>query len=223
MGRSPNLYTGNLYELDHTPAGWLLRLINRGTTSTGTGGDGFSYGTGTITGTYTLGPMSLYGGAYNLNGAAVTATMYIGGTAFFSDITAESTIKFSVGTLQLPNGATASSLKLEPGQTANLVAANGASGLTIYVTDITPLAATTASIGGSSLASGACATASTAVAGAVLGQFVKTTPATATDPGAGWSLRSLVSAAGTVTTYLCNGTGAAATPAAATYNLSVGY
>lgn len=77
--------------------------------------------------------------------------------------------------------------------------------------------ATTASIGGSALAAGACASGTVAVANSTTGQVVDVSPATY--PGDGIYYEGYVSAAGTVTIKVC--AVAALTPTASTYNVSV--
>lgn len=76
---------------------------------------------------------------------------------------------------------------------------------------------TTASIGGSSLAAGACASGSTTVTGASSGMTVQTTPTTY--PGAGFVWSSYVSSSNTVSTQVC--AIVAGTPTASTYNVRV--
>ncbi len=93
--------------------------------------------------------------------------------------------------------------------------------LTLRGVDIKPpLRATTASIGGSNLVEGACATVNTTVTGAVVGNTVAATPATY--PGDAFFWHAYVSAPGVVTTAVCqakSGTGAA--PTASVYYLRV--
>lgn len=83
---------------------------------------------------------------------------------------------------------------------------------------LTPtFSATSASIGGTALAAGACSTTATTVTGAAVGMAVIGTPNTY--PGAGNVWNSYVSAANTVTTEVC--AIVAATPVASTYNIRV--
>lgn len=82
-----------------------------------------------------------------------------------------------------------------------------------------PVVATTASIGGSALTVGACATGTTSVSGATTSMAVSTSGAAGLDPGGNYQVRSYVSAAGTVTTEVC--AVVAGTPTAQTYNLRV--
>lgn len=79
----------------------------------------------------------------------------------------------------------------------------------------------TGSIGGSSLAPGACTSGTaTATAGSFnLATFA--TPASGAGPGAGFVWNSWVSTANTVTVQVCNITAAAATPTAVAYNVRV--
>lgn len=87
------------------------------------------------------------------------------------------------------------------------------------------LFATTSSIGGGSLAAGACASGTASMAGVGAGMAVLASPQS--DPGAGYFASSLVtsaataSAPGTVTVRVCNGTGATGTPTASLYNVRV--
>lgn len=82
---------------------------------------------------------------------------------------------------------------------------------------IVPLAATSASIGGSALAAGACTSGTVAVAGSTTGMAVVATPVTYPGDGSTWA--GYVSAAGTVTVKVC--AIAAVTPGASTYNVRV--
>ncbi len=79
------------------------------------------------------------------------------------------------------------------------------------------LSAVSASIGGSALIAGACATTSTTVTGATVGMAVYSTPTTF--PGAGNLWHSYISAANTVVTEIC--AIIAATPVASTYQIRV--
>lgn len=80
------------------------------------------------------------------------------------------------------------------------------------------LSATSASIGGGVLASGACATTNTTVTGATVGMGVNTTPTTY--PGDGFYWRGYVSAPNTVVVSVCSVTNSA-TPTASTYAVRV--
>jgi hypothetical protein len=82
-----------------------------------------------------------------------------------------------------------------------------------------PLSGTTGSIGGSSLAAGACASGTVAVTGATTSMAVVASPAGGTSAGAGFLWRGYVSSSGTVTVQVCAVT--AGTPTAATYNVRV--
>jgi hypothetical protein len=78
---------------------------------------------------------------------------------------------------------------------------------------------TTGSIGGGSLAAGACTSGTATVAGTVTTQAASASPNTY--PGDGFTWNAYVSAAGTVTVKLCNGTGTTGTPSSGTYNVRV--
>lgn len=80
------------------------------------------------------------------------------------------------------------------------------------------LVATSASIGGGSLASGACAATATTVTGATVGMGVTITPTTY--PGDGFYWRGYVSSANTVTSTVCAVTNSS-TPTASTYVIRV--
>ena len=82
-----------------------------------------------------------------------------------------------------------------------------------------PLTATSASLGGSNLAAGSCASTPTTVTGAVVGNTVVGTPNTY--PGDQFYWRSYISAANTVTTTVCNANGPMAAPTASVYYLRV--
>ena len=81
------------------------------------------------------------------------------------------------------------------------------------------LTGTTAPVGGSALANGACSSGSVSVPNATDSMAVVATPATF--PGAGFWWAGYVSATGTVTVEICNTSGAARTPTASTYNVRV--
>jgi hypothetical protein len=81
------------------------------------------------------------------------------------------------------------------------------------------LSGTTATIGGSALAAGACTTGTAAISGASTSMAVAVSPSA--DPGTGFSWEGWVSGTGAVTVRLCNVSGASATPAAVTYNVRV--
>ncbi len=90
---------------------------------------------------------------------------------------------------------------------------------TLALTAQLPFSGTTSSIGGGSLAAGACTTGAASVAGATTSMVADASPAA--DPGAGFTWNAFVSASGTVTVRVCNVSGATATPAAAAYNVRV--
>jgi len=79
------------------------------------------------------------------------------------------------------------------------------------------LAGTTASIGGSALTVGTCATGTVTVTGATTAMPVTVSPVT--NPGTGMSWFAFVSAANTVTVKVC--AMVAGTPTATTYNVKV--
>lgn len=79
------------------------------------------------------------------------------------------------------------------------------------------LSGTTGSIGGSSLAAGACSTGTVSVTGAATTMSVEATPVTY--PGAPYYWRGYVSSAGTVTVAVC--AAVAGTPTASAYNVRV--
>jgi hypothetical protein len=81
----------------------------------------------------------------------------------------------------------------------------------------TTMSGTTASLGGSSLAVGTCASAAVPVANSTMSMAVVATPAAY--PGDGFYWRGYVSANGTVTVKVC--AAAAGTPMASTYNVRV--
>jgi hypothetical protein len=99
-----------------------------------------------------------------------------------------------------------------------VLTAQDASG-TIAFTAQLPLAGTTSSIGGGSLAAGACTTGTASVASSTTSMAVEASPAA--DPGTGFTWNAFVSAAGTVTVRVCNVSGASATPAATAFNVRV--
>ena len=90
---------------------------------------------------------------------------------------------------------------------------------TISLTSQLPLSGTTASIGGSSLAAGVCATGTASVSGSTTSMTADASPAA--DPGTGFTWNAFVSAAGTVTVRVCNVSGGALTPTASAYNVRV--
>jgi hypothetical protein len=88
---------------------------------------------------------------------------------------------------------------------------------TVAFTNQLPLSGTTSSIGGGSLAAGACTTGTASVASSATSMAVAVSPAT--DPGTGFTWNAWVSAAGTVTVRVCNVSGSSATPTATAYNV----
>jgi hypothetical protein len=81
------------------------------------------------------------------------------------------------------------------------------------------LAGTTGSIGGASLAAGACASGTASIANATTAMVATVSPQTY--PGDAFVWKAFVSTAGTVTAKVCNATASAATPAASVYNARV--
>jgi hypothetical protein len=90
---------------------------------------------------------------------------------------------------------------------------------TVALTSQLPFSGTASSIGGGSLAAGACTSGTASVTGATTSMVADTSPAA--DPGAGFTWNAFVSASGTVTVRVCNVSGATATPTAAAYNVRV--
>jgi hypothetical protein len=86
-----------------------------------------------------------------------------------------------------------------------------------FVKSNLPLAATTVSIGGTSLSAGACTSGTANVTGATTSMAVVATPATY--PGDGMDWRTYVSSSGVVTVKVC--AVVAGTPTASTYNVRV--
>jgi len=81
------------------------------------------------------------------------------------------------------------------------------------------ISATTGSLGGTSLAAGACTSGTTTATGASTSMAVVATPNA--DPGASFFWTAFVSSSNTVTVRICNFTSAAATPTATTYSVRV--
>jgi len=107
------------------------------------------------------------------------------------------------------------------GISTSTISATGLStlaGLVLQGTTVKPnLSGTTASIGGSALAAGACSSGTASVTGATTSMSVVATPATY--PGDGNFWEGYVSSAGTVTVKVC--ASVSATPAASVYNVRV--
>lgn len=118
----------------------------------------------------------------------------------------------------VPSGATPN--KVIAVSSTNGVTANP--NLANLLWDVLPaLAGTSGSIGGGSIANGACTTGTVAITGVTTGMTAAATPAGGTQPGAGFTWDAYVSAAGTATVRVCNATGASNTPTATTYNVRV--
>ncbi|EGX99729.1 hypothetical protein AZA_26623 [Nitrospirillum viridazoti Y2] len=101
-------------------------------------------------------------------------------------------------------------------------APNFPQGLTIAGKSVLPnLAGTSAAIGGSSIAAGACTSGTVSISGATTSMAVAVSSAGSVDPGDGYFVRGYVSASGTVTIKVCNATGAGGTPTSTTYNVRV--
>lgn len=81
------------------------------------------------------------------------------------------------------------------------------------------LTGTTGSIGGGSLANGACTSGTVSVTSSTTSMSVSASPVTY--PGDGFHWEPYVSTAGTVTVKVCNATGATGTPTASAYNVRV--
>jgi hypothetical protein len=90
---------------------------------------------------------------------------------------------------------------------------------TIAQTSQLPLRATSASIGGSSVNAGQCASGMVSVKDATTSMVVGATPVA--DPGAAFIPWAFVSSASTVTVRVCNFSSSSATPAATKYNIRV--
>lgn len=86
------------------------------------------------------------------------------------------------------------------------------------ITVLPQLSGTTSSLGGSSLAAGACSTTTVAISGATNGMAVSVTPVTFPGPSFYW--RGYVTAPGVVTVGVCNSDGNN-TPTASIYNVRV--
>jgi hypothetical protein len=83
----------------------------------------------------------------------------------------------------------------------------------------TVFTATSASIGGSALAAGACSSTTTTVTGATTSMMAQASPAGGTDPGVGNYWQAFVSTTNQVTVRIC--ATVAGTPTATTYNVRV--
>lgn len=119
-------------------------------------------------------------------------------------------------TAVLFSGATAGTAQtgaVLPGS-QSILRSNGAASWDIWAD--APGRATTASIGGGSLAAGACASGTAALAG-VTAAMALGQPSASVDPGAGFQPTAVVTTTGTITVRVCNISGATATPGAATY------
>jgi len=90
---------------------------------------------------------------------------------------------------------------------------------TAFVKGNLPLTGTTASIGGSALTAGNCASANVTATGATTSMAVEATPAT--DPGDQFFWKAYVSSSNTVTVKVCTDLAAGGTPTASTYNVRV--
>jgi hypothetical protein len=155
----------------------------------------------TFTGTVTAPTMNATGG-YQLNGTALAASNLSNGTTGTGSVVLAASPALS-GT---PTAPTASA-----GTNSTQVAT------TAFVAAALPLTGTTASIGGSALAAGACASGTVNITGATTSMAVVATPATY--PGDGMAWRPYVSAAGVVTVKVC--ADVAGTPTASAYNVRV--
>ncbi|WP_154641198.1 beta strand repeat-containing protein [Burkholderia cenocepacia] len=117
------------------------------------------------------------------------------------------------------NANTAAILSLtDAGALTTTGVVNGQGGIQSNGVTINPvLTGTTASIGGSSLAAGACTSGTASISGSTTSMAVAASPVTY--PGDGFWWEGYVSAAGTVTVKVC--AGAAGTPTASAYNVRV--
>jgi hypothetical protein len=88
-----------------------------------------------------------------------------------------------------------------------------------YVSAALPLTGTSSSIGGSSLVAGACASATVTISGATTSMVAVASPTGGVDPGNGFVVQAMVSAANAVKVKVC--ALVAGTPAAATYAVRV--
>lgn len=105
----------------------------------------------------------------------------------------------------------------EVGSAPSLIVANS---LTVGGVAILPnFSATSASLGGSNLATGACAANNTTVAGATTAMAVNATPTA--DPGTGFWWYGFVASANTVTVRVCSALGGMNAPTATTYKIRV--
>jgi hypothetical protein len=108
---------------------------------------------------------------------------------------------------------------------ANLAGGVGAGATTYWRGDATwvaPILSGTATVGGASLASRACATGTVAIAGSTTAMTAVASPAGTPAWSAGdWGVLAYVSVNGTVTVQLCNNTGGTTTPASTTFNVRV--
>jgi hypothetical protein len=92
--------------------------------------------------------------------------------------------------------------------------------LTVAGIQIAPgLSGTSASIGGSGLAQGACSSTTVTITGVTTAMVVRTTPVTY--PGDGFYWQAYVSASNTVTVTVCSAKGGTNTPTASAYNVRV--
>ncbi|MGA7785596.1 MAG: glycosyl hydrolase family 28-related protein, partial [Candidatus Acidiferrales bacterium] len=116
-------------------------------------------------------------------------------------------------------GDTTKYIQLTGSPTASRTATFQDASGTVAFTNQLPLSGTSSSIGGSSLAAGACTTGTASVAGATTSMAVAASPAA--DPGTGFTWNAWVSSAGTVTVRVCNVSISSATPTATNYNVRV--
>ncbi|MCA8237773.1 hypothetical protein [Burkholderia cenocepacia] len=97
---------------------------------------------------------------------------------------------------------------------------NGVTSVSVGGVALKPvLSATTASIGGSALSAGACATGTVTVTGATGTMTALASPASGTDPGTNFTVRAFVNGLNSAAVYVCAIT--AGTPTATTYNVRV--
>lgn len=173
---------------------------------------------GNSTGSFSAGNITLTGGTANTAGFFGGLHVLTGNTSadtavIFQSQSGATTYGKILGDGGIAWGSAPTGGDLGPGTiNATGLAINGASLSAV-------LSGTTGSIGGGSLANGACTSGTVAVTSSTTSMGVVATPATY--PGDGFSWNGYVSAAGTVTVKVCNATGGTGTPTASTYNVRV--
>jgi hypothetical protein len=117
-------------------------------------------------------------------------------------------------------GDTTKYIQLTGAPTASRTATFPDASGTVAFTNQLPLSGATSSIGGSSLAAGACTTGAASVTGATTSMAV-VPPTPQTYPGDQFEWSGYVSSSGTVTVRVCNRSTSSATPTASVYNVRV--